>query len=145
MTDKPDTPIQPPIPPFEEDEYFTCQCNPPFESQREDGFYAHRIPIDCMTAEDWQRVARAKPERAKTVYVVTSLGDQDCGFPNEGVLGVFVEEKDAWTLAFATGSKYAGSGRLDWGGVSGEGIELGRGDILVQKMEVKGDPDSEPV
>ena len=128
------------------DEFFTCQCNPPFVADRgEAGLFAHRIPIDCMTAEDWQRVARAKQERAKTVYVVTSIGDQDCGFPNEGVLGVFAHEKEAWVMAFDTATRYTTPDStgysVDWGGVSDEGIEIGRGDILVQEMMVKDDSD----
>ena len=66
--------------------YFTCQCNPPVETG--ENWPIHRIPIDCMTAEDWQRTARAKQERAVTVWVVNVIGDEDCGAPNEGAIGV---------------------------------------------------------
>ncbi len=87
-------PLQPPEP------YFTCQCNPPFEKEREEGsFYAHRIPIDCMTAEDWQRSARRKQKRAETVWVVNVIGDEDCGAPNDGAIGVFEHKAQAWALA----------------------------------------------
>jgi hypothetical protein len=77
------------------DDYFTCQCNPP--DNREG--YAHRIPIDCMTAEDWQRVARERQTRAKTVWVVSVIGDEDCGAPNEGAVGVFEFKAQAWADA----------------------------------------------
>jgi len=139
--------IQPPIPAFENDEFFTCKCNPPFVADRgEAGLFAHRIPIDCMTAEDWQRVAQAKQERAATVYVVTSLGDQDCGFPNEGLLGVFVEMQAAWLTAFETAEAYRSSDYSPtFTGVTAEGISFERGMIYVEKKEVQGDPDSETV
>ena len=77
--------------------YFTCQCNPPVETG--ENWPIHRIPIDCMTAEDWQRTARAKQERAVTVWVVNVIGDEDCGAPNEGAIGVFEHKPAAWKLA----------------------------------------------
>ena len=81
------------------DDYFTCQCNPPVAPMGDDAWPLHRIPVDCMTAEDWQRVARAKQERAKTVWVVSVIGDEDCGAPNEGAIGVFEHKPAAWALA----------------------------------------------
>ena len=81
-------------------DYFTCQCNPPPEGSDEEGYLMmHRIPIDCMTAEDWQRVARAKQERAVTVWVVSVIGDEDCGAPNDGAIGVFENKAAAWKVA----------------------------------------------
>ncbi len=100
----------------------------------------HRIPIDCMTAEDWKRVAQERQIIAKTVYAVVSLGDSDCGFPNEGVLGVFSEESAARALALAVATRYNEPDWIAWGGVSEGGISVGRGDVLVQKIEVKSEP-----
>ncbi len=117
-------------------DYFTCQCNPPFETEREEGsLYAHRIPIDCMTAEDWQRVARTKQERAATVWVVTVLGDVDCGAPNEGVIGVYESKTWAWKVAMLRASEITD----DDIEVSEDRIELGeiRGDIFVTAWEVQ--------
>ena len=124
------------------EEYFTCQCNPPFEAERGDGKgpWAHRIPIDCMTAEDWQRVARSKQERSATVYVVSVVGDQDCGYENDGAVGVFTNKPDAWKLATDLSEAFLG-GR-DWDSdpyydVDGEGIHLERGSYLVKEFSVE--------
>ncbi len=89
------------------DDYFTCQCNPPPESSDQDGYLLmHRIPVDCMTAEDWQRVAREKQKRAATVWVVTSVGDSDCGGINKGLHGVYSGSVEAWTAAMAVAHEY---------------------------------------
>ncbi len=88
-----------PWPPPQPEPYFTCQCNPPVAALGSDEWPLHRIPIDCMTAEDWQRVARKKQERAVTVWVVSVIGDEDCGAPNEGAIGVFQHKPAAWGLA----------------------------------------------
>ena len=91
--------------------YFTCKCNPPFEKWRDDEnggephLWAHRVPIDCMTAEDWQRVARQKQERAVTVWVVSVIGDEDCGAPNDGAIGVFENKMAAWKVAMDRASE----------------------------------------
>ena len=120
--------------------YFTCQCNPPFESVREEGsFWAHRVPIDCMTAEDWKRVAEARQERAVQVWVVESNGDSDCGGTNDGVLGVYEHKSDAWTRAFSEAQQYINN--RDWDkdpeyNVTEEGIELYASSINVKEMNV---------
>lgn len=123
------------------EEYFTCRCNPPFETEREDGsFYAHRIPIDCMTAEDWKQVAQARQERAKTVYVVSVEGDVDCNYDNDGATSVHVNKPDAWAEAHKLAQAFI-SGR-EWDTdpsykVDDEGIHLERGDYLVKEMTVQ--------
>ncbi len=125
--------------------YFTCQCNPAFESQRPDengvlgGLWAHRIPIDCMTAEDWKRVAQAKQERAKTVWVVTVVGDEDCGAANDGLIDVYANKNDAWSRAFQKAQEHVRERSWDSDpeyDVSEEGISLYRSDVLVTKTEV---------
>ncbi len=121
-------------------EYFTCQCNPPFEAVREEGsFYAHRIPIDCMTAEDWQRVAEARQERAVQVWVVESNGDSDCGGANDGVFGVYANKSDAWEKAFMEAQRFISEREWDKDpeyNVTEEGIELYRSSINVKEMNV---------
>lgn len=133
-----------PLEPYDEEAaeaYFTCQCNPPFEKWRdgEDGgephLYAHRVPIDCMTAEDWQRIARAKQDHAATVWVVEVNGDIDCGYPNDGVIGIFENAEKAWAVAMLTAQ--ANNGGSDEWEVSEEGINIGRADVFVKKLEVQ--------
>ena len=119
--------------------YFTCQCNPPVAPMGDDAWPLHRIPIDCMTAEDWQRVARARQERAVTVYVVESNGDSDCGGTNDGVLGVYEHKSDAWEKAFMEAQRYISEREWDKDpdyNVTEEGIELYRGSINVKEMNV---------
>ena len=124
------------------EQYFTCQCSPPFETVREPGsLYAHRIPIDCMTAEDWQRVARAKQWRAATVYVVSVEGDQDCGYENEGAIAVYANAPGAWKAANLAAEAFLEE-RADWDkdptyDVDDEGIHLEKGSYYVKKMTVE--------
>ena len=119
------------------DEYFTCQCNPPFETERKPGsFYAHRIPIDCMTAEDWQRLAREKQTRAKTVYVVSVVGDEDCGWPNDGAIGVFENRTPAWRLAMDRAEEINEKHSADDLNMEENRVRLERADIYVTEMEV---------
>ncbi len=120
------------------DEYFTCQCNPPRDVVRI-GWLMHRIPIDCMTAEDWKRVAEARQERATTVYVVEANGDSDCGGPNDGVLGVYANKSDAWEKAFMEAQRY--NNNRDWDkdpeyNVTEDGIDVYRGSFNVKEMSV---------
>ena len=96
----------------------------------------HRVPIDCMTAEDWQRAAKAKQERAATVYVVNHIGDQDCGWDNPGVIGVFGNPQDAWEAATAAAKAEALNMNDDYWRVDEKGIHLGRGEVEVKKMHV---------
>ncbi len=139
MTDVPDS--TPDYDTEKADKYFTCQCNPPFIADRgEAGLFAHRIPIDCMTAEDWQRVARAKQERATQVWVVSVEGDQDCGYANDGAIGVFANISDAWGLASSAADAFI-ENRRDWDPdpyykVDDEGIHLERGSYLVKEFNV---------
>ena len=121
-------------------EYFTCKCNPPFEKEREPGsLYAHRIPIDCMTAEDWQRVARVKQERASQVWVVSVEGDMDCGYANDGAIGVFADAPAAWAKAHTAAQAFLAE--RDWDTdpsyrVNAEGIYLENGSYLVKEFNV---------
>ena len=122
------------------DDYFTCQCNPPVAPMTDDAWPLHRIPIDCMTAEDWQRVAREKQERAVTVWVVTSVGDSDCGGINEGLHGVYSGSVEAWSSAMAVAHQYVDN--RDWDDdpewdVTNEGIDLYRGSVLVTETTVQ--------
>ena len=127
--------------PLANDEYFTCQCNPPVpETNDPDRLIMHRIPIDCMTAEDWKRVAQARQERAVTVWVVTSVGDSDCGGINEGLHGVYSGPNKAWAAAMAVAQGYVDD--RDWDDdpeweVTDEGIELYRSSVLVTETTVQ--------
>ncbi len=118
-------------------EYFTCQCNPPVV-QGHDGLY-HRVPIDCMTAEDWQRVARAKQERAVTVWVVEVNGDSDCGGPNDGAIAVYAHKSDAWEKAFMEAQRFINDREWDTNpeyNVTEDGINVYRGSFNVKEMHV---------
>lgn len=123
------------------EEYFTCKCNPkPDHPIVEGELLMHRIPIDCMTAEDWQRVARAKQERAKTVYVVSVEGDVDCNYDNDGAISVHVNKPDAWAEAHKLAFLFLNGRGWDTDPsyrVDGEGIHLERGDYLVKEMTVQ--------
>ena len=115
------------------DDYFTCQCNPPPESSDQDGYLLmHRIPVDCMTAEDWQRVAREKQERAVTVWVVNVIGDEDCGAPNDGAIGVFEHKPAAWALAMEKAVEISPED-ID---VGEDKIELGYARVVIEINEM---------
>ncbi len=124
-----------PWPPPQPEPYFTCKCNPSVANMTDDTWPLHRIPIDCMTAEDWQRVAREKQERAATVWVVSVIGDEDCGAPNEGAIGVFENKPAAWLLAMTRAAEIS----PDDISVEEDKIEMGyaRTVIEVNKMEVQ--------
>ena len=120
-------------------EYFTCQCNPPPEGSDQDGYLLmHRIPIDCMTALDWQTLARAKQERSAQVWVVSVEGDTDCGYSNDGAIGVFANISDAWKLAMTASEEFLGEDaeRSRYYKIDEEGVHLERGSYLVKKFNV---------
>ncbi len=118
------------------DDYFTCQCNPPVAQMGDEAWPLHRIPIDCMTAEDWQRVAREKQVRAKTVYVVSVIGDEDCGWPNDGVIGVFENRTPAWRLAMDRAEEINEEHSADHLSMEEDRVRLERADIYVTEMKV---------
>ncbi len=106
-----------------------------------DAWPIHRIPIDCMTAEDWKRVAEARQERATQVWVVSVEGDTDCGYDNQGAIGVYQFKNDAWAEALKQAQAFI-DGR-DWDTdpyyqVDEGGVHLERGDYYVKELNVIG-------
>lgn len=87
-------------------------------------------------------MAQAKQERAATVYTVSWIGDEDCGFPNDGVIGVYDNYPQAWEKAIAGAISYHSElGRAF--AVTEKGIELDRGTVRVEEWLVKGEEEPE--